>query len=495
MTRVYGENRCQETERVFGAVAPKRCVEHNPQWMHLPAMAWHERKPMLTNRARVVTDVPGPHSRELFRRESAHLGNGLQSIALYSQIAIDHGEGSILVDLDGNRYIDLAAGIGVASLGHGHPAYARAISEQVQAVSVGSYTSAARAEYVSRVVEYTPQDLDRIQFYSGGAEAVEAALRLARSYTDRYEVISFWGGFHGKTGNTLGLGDGSIKRGLGPLAVGQHNVPFPDMARNPFPGSSEKECVERCLQFLNETIKRNTTGSVAAIIIEPIQGTAGNVIPPAGFLTGVRKIASDIGALLIADEMITGFGRTGRMFGSEHEPVRPDVLVVGKGMGNGYPVAAVISSEDCFASTPFGLPSGSSSSYGGNPLAAAACLATLRAIEDECLVENAARVGEVMLDRLQSMAERFEFVGAVRGRGLMLGMDLVADRATNTPLPDTLTRRVFQEALRRGLWCMCYGARIRINPALTIDEATAIEGLEILEEALTAVASEIGDVP
>jgi len=447
---------------------------------------------MLSNRARVTTEVPGPRSRRLFQHEAEHLGTGLQSISLYSRIAIDHGEGSILVDVDGNRYIDLAAGIGVASLGHGHPAYAHAMSDQLHAISVGSYTSAVRAAYVTRLAAATPSGLDRVQFYSGGAEAVEAALRLARSFTSRYEVVSFWGGFHGKTGGTIGLSDGDVKRGLGPTAVGQHNVPFPDLGRNPFPGSSERECVDRCLHFLRETIRHNTTGSIAAIIVEPVQGTAGNVVPPAGFLQGIRRIADEVGALLIADEMITGFGRTGRMFGVEHETVRPDLLVVGKGMGNGYPVAAVVSSAAAFAATPFGLPSGSSSSYGGNPLAAAACLATLRAIDQEGLVENAKRVGAAMLERLQEMAGRLEFIGAVRGRGLMLGIDLVSDRDLMTPLPDSLTRRIFQEALNRGLWAMCYGPRIRINPALTIDEATAIEGLDLLEEALVAVAAEIG---
>jgi len=447
---------------------------------------------MITNRARVVSEIPGPRSRQLFRHEAKHLAPGLQSISLYSGIAVDHGEGSILVDVDGNHYIDLAAGIGVASLGHGHPAYVQALTQQAQALSVGSYTSLARARYVTKLASVTPPGLDRIQFYSGGAEAVEAALRLARSFTGRYEAVSFWGGFHGKTGSTIGLSGGDVKRGLGPTAVGQHNVPFPDIHRNPFPGSNPKECAERCLYFLDETIKRNTTGSVAAIIVEPVQGTAGNVIPPPNFLPGLRRIADKIGAILIADEMITGFGRTGRMFGMEYESVWPDVLVVGKGMANGYPVAAVISDEEHFSAEPFGLPSGSSSSYGGNPLAAAACLATLEAIERERLVDNSARVGAVMLERLHRMMERFEFVGAVRGRGLMLGIDLVSDRDAMTPLPDTLTRRIFHEALHRGLWAMCYSPRIRINPPLSIDESTALEGLDILEEALQVVASQIG---
>ena len=447
---------------------------------------------MLTNQARMVTEVPGPRSRRLVREESAHLAPGLHSISHYSGIAVDHGEGVAIVDLDGNRYIDFAAGVAVASLGHGHRGYQQALAEQAGAISVGSYTSPARAEYVSRLTGFTPPGLDHVQFYSGGAEAVEAALRLARSYTGRYEVISFWGGFHGKTGGTIGLSDGNTKRGLGPLAVGQYSVPFPDIDRNPFPGTTPEECAERCLSFLRETIKRNTTGSVAAIIVEPVQGTAGNVVPPPNFLPGVRQVADETGALFVADEMITGFGRTGRMFGMEHEAVWPDVMILGKGIANGYPMAALVSSEARCSAAPFGLPSGSSSTYGGNPLAAAAALATLNAIESQRLVENSARVGEVMLERLRGLTDRFAFVGAVRGRGLLIGIDLVADRKTMAPLPDSLTRRIFQEALSRGLWAMCYGPRIRINPPLIMDETTALEGIAILEEAFVAVAREIG---
>lgn len=450
-----------------------------------------ERTCMLTNQARIISEVPGPQSRRLFAAESAHLAPGLQSISLYSGIAVDHGEGSIIVDVDGNRYIDFAAGIGVASLGHGHAGYARAIADQVSAISVGSYTSMARAHYVEALVQRTPPGLGRVQFYSGGAEAVEAALRLARSYTGRYEAVSFWGGFHGKTGGVLGLSDG-VRRGLGPTGVGQINVPFPDVDRNPFPGTSPEVCADRCLAFLRETIKHSSTGSLAAILVEPVQGTAGNVVPPPNFFAGLRQVADETGALLIADEMITGFGRTGRMFGIEHETVVPDVMVAGKGIANGYPLAAVISSERHFAAPPFGLPSGSSSSYGGNPLAAAAALATLRAIEAEGLVENAARIGAIMLDRLQRLGDRFRFIGSVRGRGLMIGVDLVSNRASMAPLPETLTRRIFTEALRRGLWAICYGPRIRINPPLVIDEATALEGIEILSEAFSAVEAEIG---
>jgi 4-aminobutyrate aminotransferase / (S)-3-amino-2-methylpropionate transaminase / 5-aminovalerate transaminase len=443
---------------------------------------------MKTRVARVRTSVPGPESRRLVAREGGHLAPGLQSIGLFSGIALDHGSGATVTDVDGNTFIDFTAGVGVASLGHGHPGYARAIADQVARLSVGSYTSAARVSFLDELAPLLPPGLTRMQFYSGGAEAVEAALRMARSYTGRYEVISFWGGFHGKTGSTLPLCGPDVKQGLGPLLGGVHNVPYPDWARPPFPAADPQELGTRCVDFLRAYIRNSTAGSLAAIIIEPIQGTAGNVVPPPGFLRAVAEVAHEHGALFIADEMITGFGRTGRMFGVEHFDVQPDAITVGKGVGNGYPVSGLIARDELMSAAPFGLPSGSSSSYGGNPLAAAAVSATLRAILDEGLIENAAAVGNVMRERLGRLRDSYPFIGEVRGKGLMIGVDVgVGER----PMPSELMRRVFHTALSRGLLCMCYGPRIRINPPLVIDMATALEGVEILEETFEALADEL----
>lgn len=443
---------------------------------------------MQTRAARVITSIPGPNSRALVASESSRLAPGLQSIGLFSGIALDHGHGATVTDVDGNTFIDFTAGVGVASLGHAHPAYVRALSEQVARISVGSYTSPARARFLDDLAPYLPARLDRMQFYSGGAEAVEAALRMARSHTGRYEVISFWGGFHGKTGSTLALCGPDVKQGLGPLLGGVHNVPYPDWARPPFAASDPDDLGRRCADFLRAYIRNSTAGSLAAIIVEPIQGTAGNVIPPEPFLRAVAGIAHENGALFIADEMITGFGRTGRMFGVEHFGVTPDAMTIGKGIGNGYPVAGLIARAELMSAAPFGLPSGSSSSYGGNPLAAAAVGVTLRTIIDEGLVRNAERVGTVMRERLSRLRDRYPFIGEVRGLGLMIGIDVIAG---DQPMPSALTRRIFHEALNRGLLCMCYGPRIRINPPLVIDLATALEGVEILEETFEALADEL----
>ncbi len=446
---------------------------------------------MQTRSARVLTAIPGPASRALVQRESGHLASGLQSIGLFSGLAFAGGRGAQLTDLDGNSFIDFTAGVGVASLGHAHPGYVQALSEQVERLSAGSYTSQARVEFLEELMPYLPPGLDRMQFYSGGAEAVEAALRMARSHTGRFEVISFWGGFHGKTGSTLALCGPDVKQGLGPLHPGVHNVPYPDWAWPPFDAANPEDLGRKCADFLRAYIRNSTAGSLAAIIVEPIQGTAGNVVPPAGFLNGVAEIAHEHDALFIADEMITGFGRTGRMFGCEHFNLLPDAMTVGKGMGNGYPVAGLIAREELMRAAPFGLPSGSSSSYGGNPLAAAAARATLRAIVDDGLAQNAERVGAAMLARLSRLRERYPFIGEVRGKGLMIGIDVVTDAAGHTPMPSRLTRKVFDAALRRGLLCMCYGPRIRINPPLVIDLEAALEGVEILEDAFAELADEL----
>jgi 4-aminobutyrate aminotransferase-like enzyme len=230
---------------------------------------------------------------------------------------------------------------------------------------------------------------------------------------------------------------------------------------------------------------------VAAIVIEPMQGTAGNVIPPPDYLPAIHSVAEEIGALLIADEMITGFGRTGRWFGCKHSGVVPDIMTVGKGMGNGLPISGVISTSSIVSAEPFARASASSSSYGGNPLASTAALATLETIVDDGLVEHAARVGAHMLDRLRAMREAYPFVGDVRGVGLMLGIDLVIDRKTNEPLPRAATEKIFLDALQNGLLMMGYFPRVRINPPLTITREQADQGLDILDQVFARAAREL----
>jgi 4-aminobutyrate aminotransferase-like enzyme len=314
----------------------------------------------------VVTEVPGPRSLELYQQEEKTLAPGIQSIASRSKIVVDHGEGSLVTDVDGNTFIDFSAGVGVASLGHAHPAYQEALKDQVGRITVGSFTTEARVELTRLLAELAPGDISRTQFYSGGAEAVEAGLRLAKSYTGKYEFLGFWGGFHGKTGGVLGLMGSDWKKSLGPLMPGLTLAPYAECYRCPF-DKTFPECDFHCVDFLKQSIEMQTTGQLAALVVEPMQGTAGNVIPPPGYLARLKEVAGEHGALLIVDEMLTGMGRTGTLFACEQEGVVPDILFLGKGLASGYPVSAVLAREEIAHAKPFADPSGSSSSYGGNP--------------------------------------------------------------------------------------------------------------------------------
>ena len=431
--------------------------------------------------------IPGPKSQALFEAEKAFIAPGLQRIAQLSQLTMVEGRGCTLIDADGNEYLDFFAGVAVASLGHSHPRFVAGLVNQIQRLAVGSFTNEPRLALLKLLAELAPGALKRTQLYSGGAEAVEAAIRLAKSYTKKHEVVGFWGGFHGKTGGVMGLIGDEWKQKWGPLAPGTHLVPYADCYRCPFK-LQYPECGMFCLDFIRQSLKTTTAGLIAAIIVEPMQGTAGNVIPPAEFLPGLAEIARENNALLIADEMITGFGRTGAMFGCEHTATQPDVMTIGKGLGSGFPVTGLISTDEITASLPFAKPSSSSSSYGGNPLAATAALTTIETIIDERLVDNAERVGAVLLDELRRLQEKYEFIGDVRGSGLLIGMDLVKDRSTKEPLSSAVSEQIFLGALRRGLLLMGYFPRVRINPPLILTESEARDGVAILDEVFAEVA-------
>jgi 4-aminobutyrate aminotransferase / (S)-3-amino-2-methylpropionate transaminase / 5-aminovalerate transaminase len=432
---------------------------------------------------------PGPRSRAIVERERRVAAAGMQGFALYAGLAMARGQGTTLIDEDGQEYIDFIAGITIGSVGHCHPHYVEALKRQVEKLTFGSFTTETRTRFLETLASLTPEGLTRIQMFSGGAEAVEAALRLAKAATGKREVIGFWGGFHGKTGGVLGLLGSDFKHHLGPFLPGQHLTPYADCYRCPL-RLTYPDCGIACADYVRDVIRHQTGGEIAAIIVEPVQGTAGNIVPPEGFLRAIQQVAKEAGALLICDEMITGVGRTGSMWGSDHDQVVPDIMTVGKGVGGGFPLSAVISTDELTSKKPWSNPSASSSSYGGNPLAAAAGLASLEIILKENLVKNADRVGAVMLKRLEGLKEKHRVVGEVRGRGLLLGIELVKDRRTKEPLGKDITQALYKECLRRGLAAMTYSATVRINPPLIISEETALAGLAILDEALEAVVRE-----
>jgi 4-aminobutyrate aminotransferase-like enzyme len=245
-----------------------------------------------------------------------------------------------------------------------------------------------------------------------------------------------------------------------------------------------------CVDMVRKQVKMNTTGAVAAFIVEPMQGSYGNIIPPKEFLPAVKSIADEMGALFISDEMITGFGRTGKYWGSEHSGVKPDIVTIGKQFGGGVPVSGVIARDDISKAKPWSNPSGSSSSYGGNPFVSAAASAALRIIDEEDLVGNSKRLGRYFLNQLLPMLDRYPFVGDVRGEGLFLAIELVKDKVTKEPLPKSVTHRVFHECLKRGLLTMSYEAKFRLQPSMTIDEATIDEAVAIIAEVFDEMATQ-----
>lgn len=435
------------------------------------------------------TAIPGPKSREARAREDRWLAPGAQNFALLAGICVERAEGSAVTDVDGNTFLDLIGGIGVNGLGHCHPKWVKALQRQLESYCVGSFTSEARIRFFERLGKHVPGEGYQVQLYSSGAEAVESALRLAKSHTGGYEFVGFWGGFHGKTMGVLGLMGSEFKHKLGPMTPGLHLVPYAHCYRCPLK-LEYPSCGIACADIARAQAKAASCGEVAAVIAEPMQGTAGNVIPPKEFLVAMKSLAKELGALFISDEMITGFGRTGRFWGWEHSGAEPDLMTIGKQFGGGFPVSGVVARREIANALPWAKPSGSSSSYGGNPLASAAAAASLEIIDEENLVENARAVGEYFLGLLRPLEERYPFVGQVRGAGLFLAIELVRDKRTKEPLPGKVTTRVFQECLKRGLLTMAYAASFRIQPAMTFTRAQADEAAGILNEVFAAMEKE-----
>lgn len=435
----------------------------------------------------IQTEIPGPKSKLLFDAEQEKLAPGLQGFALSSGIAVERASGSVIEDVDGNRFVDLIGGIGVNALGHGHPAYKAALHAQIDKVTVGSFTTAVRAELVKEVASVAPRGVDRLQLYSSGAEAVESAFRLAKNATGHHEMVGYWGGFHGKTLGTLAVNGAGNAKTYGPIPPG-HKLPYANCYRCPLK-LEYPSCGIACADLAREQLKNSSAGSIAAVIIEPLQGTAGNVIPPPEFVQRAYELAKENDALFISDEMITGFGRTGRWFACERSGVIPDLITLGKAFASGFPVSGVLAKAAIAQAKPWSNPSGSSSSYGGNPLAAAAALASIKTLKAENVLANVRKVGAVMLAELKTWKESLRWVGDVRGEGLFLAVELVSDRKTKEPLAKKLCDEIFQDGLRRGLLAMSYTHCIRLQPALTIDSATALTGLSLLRESIAAVAS------
>jgi len=435
-------------------------------------------------------NLPGPKAKRLIERDQAVIS---PSYPRGYPFVMDHGKGVEVWDVDGNRFIDFAAGIAVNSTGHSHPKVVKAIQEQAEKfihISSDFYHPKwiELAEYLDLIA---PFQEDAISFMTNsGTESVEAALKLARFYTGRSQFIGFLGGFHGRTMGavTLTASKPHYHRGFFPLMNGVTHIPFPDPYRPLIAMRPGEDVGSSTLRYLEEEVFGRTipADEVAGIVIEPIQGEGGYVIPPAGFFLQLREICDRYGILLIADEVQAGIGRTGKWWSIQNFGVEPDIVTSAKGIASGMPLGAMIARKSVVT-----WPKGThGNTFGGNPLSCAAALATLELIENEYL-DNAAIVGKHILEKLKKIQEKHPSIGEVRGIGLMIGVEFVTDRTTKTPATE-LRNRVEHLAFERGLLTLgCGRSVIRISPALCITEAEADEGLAIFEDAIDAAEKEV----
>ena len=438
---------------------------------------------MATTRAiRLQTEIPGPHSREVLERKERVVADPL---SVYLPIVADAGHGATLTDIDGNTFIDFTGGVGCLNVGHAHPRVVDAVQEQAARFLHTDFTIVPYEVYVTlaeRLLATTPfTGPAKAAFFNAGTEAVENAVKFARAYTKRPAVIAFEGGFHGRTMLSLTLTSKThpYKAGFGPFAPEVYRVPYPNAYRGISAGDA--------LAALERTFATQVASeTVAAIVFEPVQGEAGFIVPPQEFVAGLREICDREGIVFVADEVQSGYGRTGRMFAIEHFGVEPDLITVAKSLAAGLPLSGVLGKAAIMDAPDDNAVGGT---FVGNPVAQAAALAVLDVIEDEGLLERAARIGEIVRGRMTAWQQRYPQIGEVRGLGAMLAIELVRDPATKKPAPE-LAGRITEEAARKGVLLLKAGVSgncIRVLCPLVITDSELEEGLGAWEEALEAV--------
>jgi 4-aminobutyrate aminotransferase len=430
--------------------------------------------------------LPGPKAAALIARDKAVVS---PSYTRDYPLVVARGEGAIIEDVDGNRFLDFNAGIAVCATGHSHPRVVAAIREQADKFLHYSGTDfyyEGMVELAEKLAALAPGGGPRrVYFGNSGTEAVEAAMKLARYHTGREKFIAFFGGFHGRTMGALSLtGSKSIqKKGFGPLVPGVTHIPYANCYRCAY-GKQPETCHVECVQVIEDTLIKHLLPAeeIAAVMMEPIQGEGGYVVPPQKFFDELKAVTERHGILIIADEVQSGMGRTGKMWASDHFGFAPDILTVAKGIASGLPLAATVSRAAVMTWTP----GAHASTFGGNPVAIAASLATIELLEQE-LIDNAARVGGEMLDRMREWPRRFRHVGDVRGRGLMIGFELVKDQSSKERDPD-MRNRIVDLAFERGLLILGAGQNsIRFCPPLVISRDQAAWAMDTIEECLRAL--------
>ena len=440
------------------------------------------RRVAVTRVIELRTEIPGPRSREILERERHAVAGPL---IVHGPVVADRALGSTITDVDGNTFVDFVGGVGVANVGHNHPRVVEAIGEQVNRFLHTDYTVVPYESYVElaeRLGQLVPiRGETRAAFFNSGAEAVENAVKLARLATKRHGVVAFEGAFHGRTWMALTMTSRTrpYKQGLGPFV--------PEVYRAPFPNDYRELSAETALAAIERLFATHVTPEhVAAIVFEPQQGEGGFIPAPPEFVTGLRRICDEHGIVLVADEVQTGFGRTGRMFAMEHFDVEPDLVVVAKSIAGGLPLSGVVGRAAIMDEPHAGAIGGT---FIGNPVALAAACAVLDVFEEESLVDRAELLGGAIRARMLDWQSRWPRIGDVRGLGAMLAIELVHDPATKEPAPE-LVEAVIDAALQRGLLLLkagVYANCIRVLCPLTISEAELDDGLHAFEEALAAV--------
>jgi 4-aminobutyrate aminotransferase len=437
---------------------------------------------------KLIGPLPGPRAKAVIERDARTMS---QNYRKDYPLVIDHALGQVVVDVDGNRFLDFAAGIAVASTGHCHPDVVAAVKRQSERLLHLCATDFYNEDVVTLAEGLARRAPGpgpwRVFFANSGAEVVEGAIKLARLRTGRPKVIAFYGAFHGRTYGALSLTASKPvqRRGYAPLLPEVQHTHYAYCYRCPV-NRHPDTCKVECLDLLTETMFSTTTDpkEIAAVIVEPVQGEGGYVVPHAGFLPRLREVTRQHGILLIADEVQCGMGRTGRMFASEHFGLEPDIITLAKGIASGMPLGALIAKDDVMQ----WQSGGHGSTFGGNPVSIAAGIATLRLLEDK-LIANSERVGRVLMTALRDRLGAHAVVGDVRGLGLMIGVEIVRDRFRREPAPE-LRERILEEAFQRGLLLLgCGRSTIRLAPPLIVDEEDAAMAARILEEAVIAATS------
>ena len=435
-----------------------------------------------TKYANVTTLIPGPKSKALLDEWHQYEAD---KTGYQAQVAIHHGEGALLEDVDGNRFIDWTSGVLVTNVGHCHPRLVKAVQEaSARMLNIYEYCSEYRVRAARALVQAAPAHLDTCFFLSVGSEATDSAMKIMKRYSGKYEIIGFYGGFHGRTMSTASAGGlAKPKKGFGPATPGMIRTPFPYCYRCPFKSQPDK-CGFMCLDFLDDVVRANSTDSLAGLIVEPYLGTAGFIFPPEGWLPRLEKWIREKNILFTLDEVQSSYGRTGKMWAMEWEGLTPDIVTVGKGIGSGISVAALLARKSVVDGA---LGKGElGSTYGGNPVSCAAVTSVLDIMQSDKVVENAHKIGVIFRERLTGMVEKAAHLGDVRGMGLVWGLELVVDKATKEPA-SALALKLIDSCAQRGLLVGAvgiFGNVVRVAPPLVINEDQAHESLDIMEEAL-----------